>query len=364
MKEKVDWVCLTNTTGYAQAARDYVMALKDEYDLRVHALDHHPDESLLTRPSFEAITQMRYKPFDENAIQVFHCIPDMQRRRQCVKNLCKKRVGFATFETYDPPEHWANIYNKNDAVIAPSKFCKEVFEKSGVESPIFYMPHVVNTEMYHPDVEKSMPDENRFTFLYIAAFRERKNYYELIKAWRNFYSEREDVRLLIKTDHGDLLRHLIVKACHGRVPENIFILDHSIHEKEMPMLIKSADCLIHPSMGEGFGLPPLFAMAMKVPVAVAGHSGLLDYANEDNATIIKTGSMFTPKETMDKYPQFRKCKWPKVDYLKIYEAMHTILKNTENIKSKAQVAYEDVTHNYNYESARRNFREIVSFIRS
>lgn len=358
MKQKIEWVCLTNSTGYAQSARDYIFALKDEYDLRILSLDNNPDQDVLCRSSLETINLLRHKPFDKEAIQVFQCIPDMQRRKQWVKEKCKKIIGFATFEADNPPEHWINIFNKNDAVIVPSEYCKELFINHGVKAPIYKIPHVVNTNLYKPNVEKSMPDD-RFTFLYIATFRERKNYAELIKAWKSFYSESPNHRLLLKTDSGDQLRHLIIKTCHGRMPENVYIIDHVINEKEMPMLIASADCLVHPSLGEGFGLPPLFAMAMKVPVAVPRHTGMLEYATENNCTLINTNGLFTPETTMDNYPQFRKCKWFEVDYLKIYQAMYKIDRNRKEALEKAEIAYQDVLAKFTYENARNLFEKMI-----
>jgi|19_taG_2_1085344.scaffolds.fasta_scaffold02669_3 glycosyltransferase involved in cell wall biosynthesis len=362
--DKVEWVCLTNTTGYAQSARDYIFALKDHYDFRVLSLDNKPDESVVFEKTYETINKLRHKPFQEDAVQVFHCIPDMQRRRRWIRNKCKKTVGFATFETHDPPKHWVHILNHNDAVIAPSQFCVDVFKEAGVETPIIRVPHIVNTDVYKTDVEEMLPSD-QFTFLYIASFRDRKNYTELLKAWYSFFADKDDYRLVLKTDFGDMLRNLVIKTCQGHMPDNVVILDHTMHEKEIPMLIKSADCMIHPSLGEGFGLPPLFAMAMNVPVILPDHSGLVDYATEDNAFIMKSGDPVLPKATMDNYPQFRKCLWPTVDYLTIYKAMDTILRNADDmIEEKTEAAYECVTQNYSYSNARNHFEKLMELLRS
>jgi glycosyltransferase involved in cell wall biosynthesis len=51
-------------------------------------------------------------------------------------------------------------------------------------------------------------------------------------------------------------------------------------------LIASADAFVLPTRGEGWGLPVVEAMAMKVPVIVTNHSGPAVYANEDNAYLI------------------------------------------------------------------------------
>jgi len=60
---------------------------------------------------------------------------------------------------------------------------------------------------------------------------------------------------------------------------NVIITGYVPHE-EMPLFYNAADLLIYPSLYEGFGLPPLEAMACGTPVIVSNRSSLPEVVGE------------------------------------------------------------------------------------
>lgn len=56
-----------------------------------------------------------------------------------------------------------------------------------------------------------------------------------------------------------------------------------IAHNKLLTLLRKAHCLLFPSSGEGFGLPPREAMATGIPVILAGFAGLESIAREDIA---------------------------------------------------------------------------------
>ena len=65
--------------------------------------------------------------------------------------------------------------------------------------------------------------------------------------------------------------------------EKIILTDY-LDDKYIPNLYKSALCLLYPSFYEGFGLPPLEAMAFGTPVIISNRGSLPEVFN----TITKT----------------------------------------------------------------------------
>jgi glycosyltransferase involved in cell wall biosynthesis len=118
------------------------------------------------------------------------------------------------------------------------------------------------------------------------------------------------------------------------------------------------DCLVSPTMGEGFGYPGLQCMAMGVPVIITNFSGCQDYANAETATLLEPDG-FLLKQEMDGIPQFRAKKWAFVSVKKIQKAMRYVLTHPEEAKLKAAIAYSAVRQQFNFEKVSRLFSEMI-----
>jgi len=126
----------------------------------------------------------------------------------------------------------------------------------------------------------------------------------------------------------------------------------------MSRFIKSVDVLVSPTLGEGFLLPGLQAMALHVPIIVTDFSGPLDYASEDNC-IFFNKSGFTLHNSMDGVPQFRRKKWAFVSVKEIRKKMRYAVENYEILQEKAKNGYNFVHENFNYEKTENIFGEIL-----
>jgi len=104
----------------------------------------------------------------------------------------------------------------------------------------------------------------------------RKNLNTLVDVYCNLPAQyRENVSLLIvgvngwKTD--ELIQKIISKAEQGY---NIIRPNSYVSDEDKPALISGAKMLVYPSHYEGFGMPPLEALACGVPVITANNSSL------------------------------------------------------------------------------------------
>lgn len=128
----------------------------------------------------------------------------------------------------------------------------------------------------HEDREKmefrcrrGLPD--RF-ILYVGNHKPHKNVPSLVDALSRI---RKDVScsLLLLDDGGDDCRRTraTVEAA-GMSDRVVFLRD--LPDSELPLLYNSADVFVFPSLYEGFGLPPLEAMACGTPVVTSNASSL------------------------------------------------------------------------------------------
>jgi len=356
----LDYVCFLNRSGYAQAAIDYISALKQgKQDLRLTLLHSTPDTMSMTQARYVEFTKMIQQPRRQDSIQIFHCIPDMQRRMAPTG----PRIGFGTFETFDPPDHWVSILNTNDAIICPSKFNERCFRHAGVEKPIFYIPHCVDSTMYNTSVTGDRCGRKEFTFLFFGTWKKRKGYDKLIEAWLTEFDVHDNVRLLIKTDRISVANKYIEdtknefkgKKDFAPISFETRILD----ENAVPRLIRGVDCLISPTMGEGFGIPGLQSMALGVPVITTDFSGCQDYATQETATLIPPKGHILLND-MDGIPQMRLKKWAFFTAQDVASQMRNVLENKEDTAKKAAFGCEFVHKNFNYEITFERFSQMLN----
>ena len=207
-----------------------------------------------------------------------------------------------------------------------------------------------------------MKTHNKFSFLFVGTWKERKGYKPLIEAWLSEFKEEDNVQLVIKTDKNKQARAYIEKIkkemgiSKGFAP--ILVENKVFSEAEMPSFLKSFDCLLLPTMGEGFNLPGLQCMALGVPVVITNFSGCQDYANDKTATLLEPRG-FILKKNMDGIPQFRNKKWAFVSVEDIRSTMREIINNPAKIMKKSKNAYEEVGKVYTYEKTEELFREMI-----
>lgn len=356
---RLEYACFLNHSGYSQAAQNYIYALDKtgRYDIKVSIFGDRPSKPSISDDKYEYFMKMIRKEGD-NRILIYHCIPNLQRR---IKQNKKNSIGFATFETYQPPDEWAHILNNNDAIVTPSEFNYRIFSHMPIKKPIYYIPHSIDFDKYNIDVSPLYAYE-KFTFLFMGIWKERKGYKQLIEAWLREFSTTDNVQLLIKTDRPHAAVAYIDKykkeigIKQGFAP--IIVENKVFDEKDLPRFIKSVNCLISPTMGEGFGYPGLQCMALGIPVIITNFSGCQDYANNDTSVLIEP-SGFVLKNNMDGIPQFRNKKWAFIEVSKIRKAMRYALNNPKILENKSRHAYRHVRNRFDYSIVEHKFSNMI-----
>lgn len=195
------------------------------------------------------------------------------------------RIIYTMFESTKIPDDWKEYLDSADKVLVPSKWCQEVFKKSGVESTVIPLGFDNQVFKYYERMNKRKANKD-FIFLHYNAFNIRKGFLELFKAFTQEFQKDEPVRLVLKTN----LRSIPIPINKAQYP-NIDIIHEEMPEKDLVSLIQKSDCFVFPSRGEGFGMTPLECMATGMPAIVPNAHGITEYFNPDYMYEVKVKEM-------------------------------------------------------------------------
>lgn len=108
-------------------------------------------------------------------------------------------------------------------------------------------------------------------FLFVGTLEPRKNLLTLIRAWARLPLELPDLVLAGRV--GWKLSREELSSLAGHKSDRLHFLDH-VPGDLLPALYSEARAFVYPSFMEGFGLPPLEAMACGTPVITSNTSSL------------------------------------------------------------------------------------------
>lgn len=158
---------------------------------------------------------------------------------------------------------------------------KEIIEYMGVEaSRIHIIPPGVDCLRYRPlkDGEELIPIRAKYGlpqdyFLYLGTIEPRKNIESIVEAFRIYRDRGGESQLVIAGKKGWMYERVfeLVKR-YGL--EGHVIFPGYVEEGDKPLIYGGAKAFLFPSLYEGFGMPPLEAMACGVPVITSNTSSL------------------------------------------------------------------------------------------
>jgi glycosyltransferase involved in cell wall biosynthesis len=354
----VEWVMFLSASGYSQAAQDMVLALDEsgEFDVRIVPFGpwKHPESASLGRR--HKLASLQKKKQDKSAVQVFHCIPPLHSR---VPKL-DLSLGYGTFEAINPPDRWIESLKVHRAVICPSEFNIRQFENSGL--PCYKIPHIIDTDVFSDD-KQGIEGRDSYTFLYFGTWSRRKGWPSLVEAFLREFEDC-DAKLVIKTDDVETAKRDVSKIAMeaGKDKSSILFEKRVFNELTLPKFFASVDCLVFPTLGEGFGLPPVQCLSVGTPVIGTKWSGCLDYMSEDVAKCLLPEGKISYRN-IDKISQFFNSSWAYISVGSIQRAMRFAYENADEMKERALRGRKMVKEKFSKNVAINAFKKIVEEIK-
>lgn len=169
-----------------------------------------------------------------------------------------------------------------EGIITVSEFSKEDISKEfNFPKDRIYVTHLAAEDIYKPmdkfickNLLKNKYNINDDFILYVGGFSPRKNIIGLIEAFSLIHpSKRKNKKLVITGKKGLSYSKYQKRADDLKISDDVIFTDF-IPLEDLPLFYNCADVLVYPSFYEGFGLPPLEAMACGTPVIASNVTSL------------------------------------------------------------------------------------------
>ena len=121
--------------------------------------------------------------------------------------------------------------------------------------------------------------------LFVGTIEPRKNVTRLIEAFANLHPRQlADLKLVIGGAKGWFYQDVFARVEELGLEGQVMFPGY-IPVSELPLWYNAAELFVYPSLYEGFGLPPLEAMACGTPVVTANTSSLPEVVGEAGLTV-------------------------------------------------------------------------------
>jgi glycosyltransferase involved in cell wall biosynthesis len=173
---------------------------------------------------------------------------------------------------------------------------KMIVECYGIDpGKIKIVSNGVDTKIFNPDdkttAQKYIMKKYQIQdyILTVGRIEPRKNHLGLIKAYQLSKQENKSIGKLVIVGQPDFKFNDVFDYIKANNLQNDIKILSNIDNEDLPLIYKCSKLFVYPSYAEGFGIPPLEAMASGVPVIssdntaireVIGDAGILIKPNE------------------------------------------------------------------------------------
>lgn len=330
--------------GFAEATRNYLLALERQGDFKIKVFPYDMDNIHLKDVRQTArLKKLRYTKITERPVWITEIGP-MQ-----IHPTIGYSVGLVVWECKQWPKRFIKNLKRQDEIWTACTWNRDTLAKAGL-SGVRVIPHALDPDRFDPSVTESLRQDLNpafFQFLSIMGYSERKGASDLLEAYHLAFSREEDVVLYLKMHHSTLDQfHRDLKRIRHkfqREDQPFIRVDVSMYPwLEMPRLYKGASAFVLPTRGEGFGLNFTEAMLMELPTIGTDYGPMPDYLNKDNGYPVKIKGFKKDKRMDWIVDDYKNKLWPVIDIKHLRHQMREVFEDYTEAKKKAKKARQDI----------------------
>jgi len=187
-------------------------------------------------------------------------------------------VGYLPVDGHPFSRKWYPLLQSMCVAVATSDYGHAVVADTGIEVASAVIPHGVDSALFAPVAERTrLRDEHRlpadgFIVGCVARNQPRKQLPLLVRAFAEFHQRRTNALLYLHTDPNDAWGCDLLDLIRRASIDDVTVITKrtspvsAVSDDVLRLIYGLFDVLVLPTMGEGFGLPILEAMACAVPV--------------------------------------------------------------------------------------------------
>ncbi|MBU3111570.1 glycosyltransferase family 4 protein [Clostridium lacusfryxellense] len=190
-------------------------------------------------------------------------------------------------------EKLPNIIPLCDGIITVSEYSKEdIINVFNFPREKIYVTHLASEDIYKPydkTLSKSIIEKHYSIkgdyILYIGGFSPRKNIVGLLNSFSMLLPKlKKDMKLVIAGSKGKSY-DIYKKRAQDLHIEDKVIFPGFISMDHIPFMYNACELFVYPSFYEGFGLPPIEAMACGVPVIASNATSIPEIVKDSTLLI-------------------------------------------------------------------------------
>jgi len=239
----------------------------------------------------------------DNCMDIYH-VPQNGIGLPTTKN-CPFVITLHDMIPYKMPEtvgdQYLKIFNEKfpsiiplcDGIITVSQYSKEdIIKAFNYPREKIYVTYLASEDIYKPydkALSKSIIKKNYSItgdyILYIGGFSPRKNILGLLESFSMLLPKlKKDIKLVIAGSKGKSY-DIYMKRVQDLQIEDKVIFPGFISMDNMPFMYNACELFVYPSFYEGFGLPPIEAMACGVPVIASNVTSIPEIVKDSTLLV-------------------------------------------------------------------------------
>lgn len=262
-------------------------------------------------------------------------------------------------------EKWGQNISGADKIVAYSEFGKrESLKVMAGHDDMVVIPHGVNTREFYPLPQQQIDsfrkeyfksESNKFIITNLNRNQQRKDVPRTIQAFKEFRKYVPDSILYLHMamkDQGWDLPEVCSQMGLSTSKDVIFPQNFGPNQgyprEVVNALYNCSDVVVSTTLGEGFGLSWIEAMAAKVPVIMPRNTAMPEFITENRGYLVDSG---TNPSLWTVIPHDNEVQRPLVDVDDMVKQLLRVYQNRAEAKQKAEIAYRWVIEDMDWQGA-------------